>query len=525
MVQIQLEPASFSFRDATRVVWRQKWSAVSLYIGVLVIAGAYCFFWPPSYQANVQLLIKHDREDPVVSSDQNSIRTLVKPAVTEEDLNSEEAILKSRAVLERTVADTAFDKVPEHWLVRFLSAPLVQLSLLYQDYHHQAGPSPAERAIDKLRGKLNVIVEKKSSIIQVELRAGSREQAKTMLDALIRNYIAQHLAAHRSANAQSVFLAEAERRAQELAEVEQRIEKVSLGGTSGSVALERDVVLKQAADFESEWRKAAAMSREKQAKVNTEEEELTSLPERVVTEDRIVPNQTAIGDLSNQLLSLQLKSNELSSKYQPESRLVKQADADRQRAEDMLRAQTEHPMHEQTRALNRVFESVQQNLLVDRALLKGSSNLEHSMLLSYDNLQRRLEKTNRAASEIQALDRERRALEEAYQLYRKRYEEARMEDQMNLNQVVNVSAIEPVYADSDPVKPNAKLTLKLVAAAGLLAALLLAFVREALENPINDTRHVESLIGAPVFAAIPSREFPWRTLSREAANIEGRSGT
>ena len=124
------------------------------------------------------------------------------------------------------------------------------------------------------------------------------------------------------------------------------------------------------------------------------------------------------------------------------------------------------------------------------------------MLLSYQQLSTRLDTVNRAVSEMQALDRERRTLEEAYQLYRKRFEESRVEDQLNRNQVVNVSMLEPVYAEPAPVKPNIKLTTKLALAGGLLASLLIAFAAEAYANRVRSSHHLEALIGAPVFATL-----------------------
>ncbi|HEX4769548.1 MAG TPA: Wzz/FepE/Etk N-terminal domain-containing protein [Bryobacteraceae bacterium] len=507
-------------RDALALLRRRKWLIAGSYLGVLLLTSAYCFFWPPSYQADVHLLLKHDREDPVVSSDQNSIRPLVKPAVTEEDLNSEQDIIKSRAVLERTVADTAFDKIPEHWLLHLLNVPVVSFAEFYDSYHHQPHATSREAAIARLSAKLNVLAEKKSSILFVTLRASSPQQAKTLLETLVRNYIAQDLAVHRRANAGTVFAAEAERARHQLQDVERRMEDVSPGGTTGSLSLERDAVLKQVSDFESEWRKAAALSQQNQAKVGTEETELTQLPEHLVSEERTIPNQLAIGNLSTQLLSLQLRASELSDKYLPESRLVKQADAQRERAQNMLRAETEHPLHEETKALNQTFGTVQQNLLMDRAASNGSSALEKSMFLSYRQLSDRLDNVNRAVSELQALDRERRSLEEAYQLYRKRYEESRVEDQLNQSQVVNVSTLEPVYVEPGPVKPNIKVTVKVALAAGLLASLLFAFVADAYSNRVRSSQHLEALIGAPVFAALSACDLPLQMTPRQSRAVK-----
>ena len=510
MVELELQSTSLTLREAIAVLGYRKWLIAGIYSAVLILTSAYCFFWPPTYQADVHLLVKHDREDPVVSSDQSSIRPLVKPAVTEEDLNSEQDIMKSRAVLERTVADTAFDKIPEHWLLHLLNTPLVSLGELYDSYHYQSRPTSRETAIARLSARLNVLAEKKSSILFVTLQGSSPQQAKTVLESLVRNYIAQNLAVHRQTNAENVFAVEAERTRQELENVERRMEQIRPGGTTGSLALERDAALKQVADFESEWRKASALARQNKAKVSTEEGELSRLPAHLITEERTVPNQLAIGNLSSQVLSLQLRAGELSDKYLPESRLVKQADAQRERAENMLRAETEHPMHEQTKALNQVFAGVQQGLLMDRAASSGSFALESSMLRSYQQLSDRLDRVNRAVSEVQVLDRERRSLEETYQLYRRRYEESRMEDQLNQNQVVNVRTLEPVYVEPSPVKPNIKLIVKLALAGGLLASILLAFAAEAYANRVRSSQHLESLIEAPVFATLTKRDLPLR---------------
>src|SRR5580765_4436873 len=118
MAEIHIMPSRITARDVIGVVFKHKWAALSVFAVLFVGVATYCFFWPPTYEAHVRFLLKNDRQVPVITPDQENIRVLQRPMVTEEELNSEMAILISAGVLEQTVRDLSLDQLPEHWAIR-----------------------------------------------------------------------------------------------------------------------------------------------------------------------------------------------------------------------------------------------------------------------------------------------------------------------------------------------------------------------------------------------------------------------
>ena len=111
MAQTDIAIPAISMRDVLRIFFKHRKAMVALYAVIVVVSALLCFFWPPTYEAAVSLLVTHNREEPVISSDQDSVRTLNKQSVTADDLNSEMSIIESPAVLEKHRARYAFRHV------------------------------------------------------------------------------------------------------------------------------------------------------------------------------------------------------------------------------------------------------------------------------------------------------------------------------------------------------------------------------------------------------------------------------
>jgi succinoglycan biosynthesis transport protein ExoP len=490
-----------TMRDVAVVLFRRKWVILWTYLAIVLATAAYCFFWPPSYAASLRYLVNHDRAEPVISADQNDPRILTKETVTEEDMNSEMAIMQSPAVIEATARDMRIQYLTEHWAIRLLKAPSRFIRGIYDDYHHRDVPGALEEATVRVAKSLDVVPQKKSDVIEVTLTWGSPEMARAILEKLAQHYEAQHVMAHEVADTMTMFQAEAEKKRLQLDEIERQMEAIRPGATIGTLAIEKDLALRQALEFESEWHKANVLQAQAEARVSSQSSALAGMPEHVVSEDRSLLNQTAIGGLRGRVLELQLKRSELLQRYQPDNRLVREADEELAKAKTMLESEVNSPLHEQTTSLNKLSERLHEDLAADRTTLSASSALSDGMKRAYEDYQGRLRQIEKQSVTLQTLDRQRREAEDSYLLYKKRFEEARMQAQLDRTHVVNVRQLEPVWADSSPVKPNSKLLLKLALGVGLLVGLGVAFLLELLDRRLRTEHDVESTLGIPVLAS------------------------
>ena len=86
MSDIQLSTSGMSPREFAAVFFRQKWAIGAFYLIVLLTVATYCFFWPPTYEAGVRFVVKNDRQEQIMTADQDGVRMVTRQPVTEDDL-------------------------------------------------------------------------------------------------------------------------------------------------------------------------------------------------------------------------------------------------------------------------------------------------------------------------------------------------------------------------------------------------------------------------------------------------------
>lgn len=504
MANVEFTVSNAGGANMLRVISRRRWLFAFTYVLIVLATAAYCFFWPPSYAAGVSFLLKRDREEPILSSDEHSVRTMSRQMVTEEDLNNEAALIQSSPVLEQTVQDLHIAQIPEHWLIRLVNVPLNFATSVYNDYHHRPGVDTTHAAMNRLARKVEVTPGKKSDILEVKVLWGDPDFARRIVERMSDHYMARHERVNDVPDTQSFYLGQLNRARAQLADVEGRIEAVHPGALLGGLQTEKDVSLRQAADFEAEWRKARARAAEVNARVNSRTEDLKALPDRIVTEDKAEINQLALGNLKTQVLDLELKRSQLIEKYKPQNRLVKRAEDDLARARSTLDAESKQIFHEQTTSVNKVAEAVKQALYIDRGENSSIAAGEAALKYDADSYKAQLNRMNRDAAIVQTLNLDRQAAQETVLQYARRYEEARIHDQMNKTHFLNVVPIEPVWALYSPVKPNTTLMLKLALILGLIVAFGFTFAVELMYGRVYDGRDLTDFIDVPVVACLES---------------------
>ncbi len=498
MSEVQIPLSPLSPRDIAGVLYRHAWAMIVCYVVLVGGVGLYCFFWPPSYEAAVRFLVKNDRLEPIITPDQGELRTVTRSDVSEADLNSEAAIIQSGAVLEKTVRDLKLDTLPEHWIIRLVRWPLERATDIYNRYHVRPGDTPVGRATGRLNDHLTVEPQKKSEIITVRLTWGHPAMAETILNTLAQNYLAQHLAVRKAPEAQAFFEQQVERKKQEIAALDEQIAAIRPGGTSASVEAEREIATRQAAEFEAEWRKAHALQAQSNARLKSVQQQLQPLPGTVVLQDRTLVSAQTLDDLKSKVLDLQLRKTELLQKFQPEQREVVQVANQLRQAQDMLAAEERRTYTEQTSGRNQIADTLGQDLMLTRAQSTSLAALEHATQQEGQAFAERLARLGNEAEQLRDLERKRAALSDAYLEYGRRFEEARVNDELHRKGFANVEMIEPVRSGSSPVKPAIGLLMKIALGAGLVVSIAVAFVLDVLDHRVKGERDLEAAIRVPV---------------------------
>ena len=158
------EPAlTLTLRDALMPVFRHRRLVVLIFSGIFLGAIACLLLLPRKYEAEMKILVNRERVDAVVTPDPDNVNGPgIVPAVSEEDLNSEVELIKSRDLLERVVLACSLGDEQKSWAGQWIDA--VGSFLRETPTTRQ---TQLARAVQDLEQRLIVDPMKKTDLIRV----------------------------------------------------------------------------------------------------------------------------------------------------------------------------------------------------------------------------------------------------------------------------------------------------------------------------------------------------------------------
>jgi uncharacterized protein involved in exopolysaccharide biosynthesis len=482
-----------TLRDLLAVGFRHRRLIALSFLGIFIGAVLAAILLPPEYEAEMKILVKHERVDPVVTSELNAMPQLSHDLVTEEDLNSEVELITSRDLLEKVVETCGLHlSKPSFW-----------------DFLLPGGAGGKDlripKAVRKLDSDLKVQPVKKSNLIEVTYASTNPELSARVLTTLASNYLVKHVTVHRPPGAFNFFQQQTEQYQKELAAAEARLADFSRDQSHGAVSpqVQRDLVLKSANDFEVTLRQTLASIAQTQERVRTLEALAATTPSRLTTTSRKSDNTQLLEQLKSSLLTLELKRTELLGKFDPSYRLVQEVETQIAQNRAAIAAEGKAPVHEETTDRNPTYQWVDGELAKARADLasyKAQAAATAQTVREYHNIALLLDQKD---IEEQDLIRAAKADEANYLLYLSKREEARISDALDNKRIVNVAIAEAATVPALPKYP----WWLFVLLGGLLASLVSvgsAFLSDHYDPSFRTAEEVESFLDVPVLAAMPN---------------------
>lgn len=487
-----VEAFSPTFRDLLAIGFRRRRLVLVSFSGVLLGALLAAVFLPKQYESRLEILVKHERVDPVVTPEPNSAPQLTAELVTEEDLNSEVELIQGRDLLEKVVVACG---------LHLSKGPLLPFL--------KSGREPEDsmripRAVRALESDLRVEPVKKSNLIEIRYASSDPELAARVLTTLADLYLAKHLAVHRPPGASDFFRQQAEQYRERLAAAEAQLGEFSRDGNAVSAQMERDIVLQKKAEFEGVLQQTRATIAEAAGRIRALEAEMRSTPRRLNTESRASDNAQLLEQLKSTLLNLELKRTGLLGKFQPDYPPVKEMDQEIAQTRAALEAELGRPVHEETTAQNPAYQWLSDELTKTKADLASFRARAWETSRVVDAYRRSAILLNGKGLLQQDLLRNTKVEETNYLLYVNKREEARISDALDNKRIANVSIAEAATVPALPVHSSAFFFV----VGGLLAVLTslgLAFVAEYFDPSFRTPEELESWLSVPVLAAMPRR--------------------
>lgn len=480
----------FSLREVATAMFRQKWMIISVFIVIFALVGVTTFLLPDQFESRTKILVKNSRADVIVSPEQNNNLTLT-GEVSEAQVNSEIELIQSWDLLEAVVKKAG-------------------LAREFEKNGQEKMPVAIEKAIRQLEKKLSIAPVKKANIIAISYSAASPQQAVTVLKSLTELYLERHLQVHHVPGTDEFFKAQAVEYERRLKDAEFALLEFEVKNNIVSLNLQKEIGLKRVVDSETELQAASMGSIEVARRLETLNQQLQALEPRVTTQMKSLPHQYSIERLNTMKMELWHKRTQLLNRFQPEDRLVKEIDQQIADTVASLEKISKLQSVEQTSDINPLRQSVELELGRARTeLITKQSRQESLTRLAQENRAKlsALESTTLKHSE---LERRVKELQDNYQLFAKKRDEALVTAALDKQKISNVSIAETPSTPSLPSSPNRKLNLLL----GLFLAGFLgvssAVGAEFLRDTVHTPRELEAISKYPVLATIPHQNLSER---------------
>ncbi len=472
-----------------------RWRRRMLFVfAVTALTGALvAFYAPPDYESVMKILVSRERLDPLMAADQ--VPATAPRDVSEEELNSEVELIRNDDVLRKVVVATALQSKVK---------PTLGAGLFGSRFAASEEIRTA-KALRELASKLTITLPKKNNIITVSYRSKDGRLSTAVLTALSKYYLEKHLAVARPRGQFQFFDQQAERTRAKLSEVQAKLTEAARKSEIFAGPEELNLAVQKLADQRLALQQTYTAMAETQKRIATLESELRATPDRVTTAVRTADNPELMVQLKATLLQLELKETDLLQKFQPTHRNVQEVEQQIAQTQAAIKAAESAPVTDRTTDRDPTYEWMRSELAKSRTeLISLQARAASIAKYAGQSTERARTLSEGSIQQGQWLSTA-KALEDTYQLYLRKREEARISDVLDQNQILNVSMAQ---LPSLPVLPTHAPTG--IAVGAIFFALVLSagtgFVSEYLDNSFRTPDEVQRYLEIPVIAALPMGE-------------------
>jgi uncharacterized protein involved in exopolysaccharide biosynthesis len=472
-------PYDLTTRELLSILFKEKRKLIGVFLGLFVLVVGFSYVMTPYYEATSRLLVKSGREFQV-RSDPNQPVAAVPTSTKQEIVNSEIQILSSRdlvaAVLNRVGADKLYPG----------STP--------------SGAPPSDTAVRDFVSDFKATLVEQADVIDVSYRNPNHDLAVQALAALIELYQQKH--AEMFADPRYKFLEQQTRQYQDQLDVVVKKEAdIRSQKSLFDIEAQRARLLDDRASLSSILEQLKSQAVDAHHRIDFLTARLKTTPPLITAGET---SADAVEQAKARLLDLQVKEQQLRERYVGDVKPLQDIQQEVARLRDFV-SRGDPINRKQWSQRNGAYDDMEVALnraLADAAPLDQQIALREEQVRAIDA---RLRDLQDGATTIGNLERERQVLAELVHTYRTRYEEARMNEDLDRERVVSVSIIQQPGAPAKAAGPHhlpyalAGLLIGLVGAGGMLLYLLV--FRETLIT----VESVERIVGLPVLASVPDR--------------------
>lgn len=504
-----------SLQDYIRVLRKRKWTIFTVTLTALIVGLIANFFMPPVYKATTTVLLSKSGAQQAIFGDVEG-NILFERA---DEVETQIEILKSysiaKGVAERLPADIFekaqaenFEKKKEdfRWLINILGKLRLKnvvasiFGVGNHSYNDQTELSLKE-TIKQIRDSITVNSVRNTNIIEISSENNNPKLAAEVANIIADVFVDESLTINRSRASEAKKFIEEQllEKGKELAQQEE--EKLQYKTQENILYLDEEtkINIEQLANFQAQEAEVDTQIAENKAKLVEAHKQLEKQSETYISSETITTNPV-VQQLQSQLASFEIQLPILLEKYTPGSPQVNEVEIKIREIKNKISEKVAEIVGSKVSARNPIY----QNLLAEIVTLETNTiSLDTKMEAiskTIKEYEKRLEKLPEKELQLARLERAVKVSENIYLLLLEKYQEARINEVMELG---DIRIIDNALVPDAPIKPNKKLNLAIGGILGLMVGVMLAFFGEYMDNTIKTTDDIERYLGLPVLGLIP----------------------
>jgi len=437
-----------------------------------------------------------------------------------DEVETQIEILKShsiaKGVAERLPADIFekaqlenFEKKKEdfRWLINILGKLHLKnivasiLGVSSNDYSNNNPEQSLKDTIKQIRDSITVNALKNTKIIEINSENNNPGLAAKIANTIAEVFVDESLTINRSRASEAKRFIEEQllEKGEELAQQEE--EKLQYKTQENILYLDEEtkINIEQLANFQAQEAEVDTQIAENKAKLVEAHRQLEKQSETYISSETITANPV-VQQLQSQLVSLEIQLPTLLEKYAPGSPQINEVEIKIREIKNKISEKVAEIVNAKVTTRNPIYQSLLAQIVTletNTISLDTKKEAIAKTIIEYEN---RLEKLPEKELQLARLERAVKVSENIYLLLLEKYQEARINEVMELG---DIRIIDHALAPDGPIKPNKKLNLAIGGILGLMVGVMLAFFGEYMDNTIKTTDDIERYLGLPVLGLIP----------------------
>jgi uncharacterized protein involved in exopolysaccharide biosynthesis len=462
---------------------------------VLVMGGAFAYtaLSTPLYTSEAKIFVRLGRESVTLDPTATTGQTMTLQESRENELNSIQELLSSHKILEQIV-DTV-----GAYVILDKSADEVDNTETKPTIWSQLNPlvtySARDKAIRRLTKRFKVEVIRKSNIINISCETQSPELSQQIVELAIKYASDVHLRINRTAGSYDFFVAQTDRQGEELRQHEEELRKLKNFTGIAELGAQRAVHVKRIADLEDRRLLAQATLDAAVAEAKERRQVLGSLPETHITSQITGNPQTAASKMREQLYALELKEQEITTKFTEDTFVVKQIRDQVAAARKTLKDEAD-PL-QVTKSINAAYQLMQNALLDIQSKVSAYKAQVASLDKQLAEAKTQLEQFNQHETKMVDLERQIELEKVSFKKYAENRELARIDQALERNNITNLNILQAPSRSATPSNPRVIMNLSFGLVLACFAAFAAALLSEWRSMPSATVTTDDNWFGGP----------------------------